>query len=219
MTNLESVIERIEKARLSYNNKAVIKLVAASKYVDAEAIKKLYLEGQRAFGENKIQDMMAKKLSLDELPIEWHFIGRIQKNKINMMLEANPFLIHSIDSYETALQIDKRAKVKNMQINALLQINSAKEETKAGVDPEVASDEYRKIIQNLPNINLKGVMTIGAHSEDKKDIQKSFERCRKIFDKLEKEGAKICSMGMSSDFELAIASGSNMLRVGSILFC
>ncbi|MGE4399041.1 MAG: YggS family pyridoxal phosphate-dependent enzyme [Campylobacterales bacterium] len=218
MTNLESVIDRIEKARLSYNNKAIIKLVAASKYVDAEAIKKLYLEGQRAFGENKIQDMRAKKLSLDELPIEWHFIGRIQTNKINMMLEANPFLVHSIDSYEMALEIDKRAKVKNMQINALLQINSAKEETKAGVDPEVASDEYRKIIQNLPNINLKGVMTIGAHSEEKKDIQKSFEGCRKIFDELEKEGAKICSMGMSSDFELAIASGSNMLRVGSILF-
>ncbi len=218
MTNLETVIEKIEKARLAYNNKAIIKLVAASKYVDADAIKKLYLEGQRAFGENKIQDMKAKELLLNDLPIEWHFIGRIQTNKINMLLEANPFLVHSIDSYETAVEIDKRAKVKNMKISALLQINSAKEDTKAGVEPEIATDEYRKIKQNLSNIDLKGVMTIGAHSEDKNDIQTSFARCRKIFDELEKDGAKICSMGMSSDFELAIASGSNMLRVGSILF-
>lgn len=218
MTNLEMVIERIEKARLAYDPKTIVKLVAASKYVDAEAIKKLYLEGQRAFGENKIQDMKAKAQALSGLPIEWHFIGRIQTNKINMMLDAAPFLVHSVDSYETAVEIDKRAAVKNMKINALLQINSAKEDTKAGVLPEAAEDEYRKIIQSLPNINLKGVMTIGAHSEDKKTIQASFEVCKKLFDSLQKDGAKICSMGMSSDFELAIASGSNMLRIGSILF-
>ncbi len=218
MTNLESVIERIEKARLAYDNKAIIKLVAASKYVNADSIKELYEEGQRAFGENKIQDMKEKESALSELPIEWHFIGRIQTNKINMMLDAKPFLIHSIDSYETAAEINKRANVKNMQINALLQINSAKEDTKAGVLPELAIDEYCKITQNLPNINLKGVMTIGAHSEEKKDIQESFEVCKKIFNELKKYDAKICSMGMSSDFELAIASGSNMLRVGSILF-
>ncbi len=218
MTNLEAIIEKIEKARLAYNNKSIIKLVAASKYADANAIKKLYDEGQRAFGENKIQDMTAKAAILEELPIEWHFIGRIQTNKINMLLKANPFLVHSIDSYETAAQIDKRAKVKNMKINALLQINSAKEDTKAGVLPEIATDEYRKIKENLSNINLKGVMTIGAHSEDINEIQTSFTICRKIFDELEKDGAKICSMGMSSDFELAIACGSNMLRIGSILF-
>jgi len=218
MTNLEAVIERIEKARLAYDRKAIVKLVAASKYVDDKAVKALYLEGQRAFGENKIQDMKAKASSLEELPIEWHFIGRLQTNKINMLLETKPFLVHSVDSYETALEINKRAKAKNMVVNSLLQINSAREDTKAGVMPETASEEYSKIISELSNIRLKGVMTIGAHTDEQEVIQKSFEECHTIFDKLKKDGAVICSMGMSSDFELAIASGSNMLRVGSILF-
>ncbi len=218
MTNLEAVIEKIEKARLSYDNKAIIKLVAASKYVDANAVKSLYLEGQRAFGENKIQDMKTKAVELEDLPIEWHFIGRLQSNKINALLELNPFLVHSIDSFETAMEIDKRAKVKNMTINALLQINSAYEISKAGVNPEIAQEQYHKITSELSNIKLQGVMTIGAHTEENKVVKQSFETCRKIFDELKNSGAKICSMGMSSDFELAIACGSNMLRIGSTLF-
>lgn len=218
MTNLEAVIERIEKARLSYDNKAIVKLVAASKYVDANAIKALYNEGQRAFGENKIQDMKIKAAELVDLPIEWHFIGRIQSNKINAMLDSEPSLVHSIDSFETAVEIDKRAKVKNIKVSALLQINSANEDTKAGLSPEIATDEYRKITSELTNIQLNGVMTIGAHSEQFEDIKRSFEKCRAIFDELKNDGARICSMGMSSDFELAIACGSNMLRIGSTLF-
>lgn len=218
MTNLEAVIEKIEKARLAYDNKRIIKLVAASKYVGSAEILALYKEGQRAFGENKIQDMKTKATELVDIPIEWHFIGRLQTNKINMLLETSPFLVHSIDSYETACEIDKRAKVKNIHLNALLQINSAKEETKAGVLPDMATDEYHKIASNLSNIKLKGVMTIGAHLEDIPTIKNSFKECYKIFDSLKKNGATICSMGMSSDFELAIASGSNMLRIGSTLF-
>ncbi len=218
MTKLEAVIERIEKARLAYDSKSIIKLVVASKYADERQIEALYGEGQRAFGENKIQDMKTKAATLSEFPIEWHFIGRLQTNKINMLLELTPALVHSVDSFECAAEIDKRAKVKNMKVNALLQINSAKEETKAGVMPEVALEEYCKIASQLKNINLKGVMTIGAHTEEKAIIQKSFEHCFSIFDALKKNGATICSMGMSSDFELAIASGSNMIRVGSILF-
>jgi len=218
MTNLEVAIERIEKARLQYDKKAIIKLVAVSKYVDLDAIKSLYIEGQRAFGESKIQDMKTKADALSELPIEWHFIGRIQTNKINALLDINPFLIHSIDSFETAAEIDKRAKVKNIRVNALLQLNSAKEESKAGVSLEAAMDEYQKISTSMQNVNLKGVMTIGAHTDDEKVVQKSFEECRAVFESLKQSGATICSMGMSSDFELAIACGSNMLRIGSVLF-
>lgn len=218
MTKLEAVIERIEKARLAYDPKSIIKLVVASKYANERQIESLYKEGQRAFGENKVQDIKTKAQTLRELPIEWHFIGRLQTNKINMLLDLNPALVHSIDSYECAVEIDKRAAVKNKKVNALLQINSAKEETKAGVMPEIAVEEYCKIASELKNINLKGVMTIGAHTEEKAIIQKSFEHCFSIFDALKKNGATVCSMGMSSDFELAIASGSNMIRVGSILF-
>ena len=99
----------------------------------------------------------------------------------------------------------------------MLQINSANEDSKAGVTPKEAIDEYLKI-KELKNVTLKGVMSIGAHSEDEKEIVKSFETTYEIFDKLQEHGAKYCSMGMSGDFELAIKCGSNMLRLGSILF-
>lgn len=218
MTNLESAIEKIEKARLSYDKKHIVKIVAASKYVGSDAIRELYAEGQRAFGENKAQDMKEKSAELLDLPIEWHYLGRIQTNKINMILEMNPFLIHSIDSYETAVEIDKRAKVKNTKINALLQINSAKEDSKSGIFPEEGYEEYIKITENLSNIHLKGVMTIGAHTDDLRVVNDSFATCRKIFDSLKNYNPTICSMGMSSDYELAIANGSTMVRIGSALF-
>ena len=213
--NLDTLIQKVEKARLEVNEHLIVKIVAVSKYVDSEAVKKLYNEGQRAFGENRVQVLEEKVNDLKDLPIEWHFIGNLQKNKINKLLKLNPFMIQSINSFELAKEIDKRA---NKKINCLLEINSAKEESKSGIAPELAIDTYQKIKENCPNINLKGVMTIGAHSEDEKEIKKSFELTYSIFEKLQKDGAKICSMGMSSDFELAIKCGSNMIRVGSALF-
>jgi pyridoxal phosphate enzyme (YggS family) len=99
-----------------------------------------------------------------------------------------------------------------------LQINSAYEESKTGVRPEVAIQTYKEIQTNCPNIKLKGVMSIGAHVEDSSVIKKSFETTKKIFDELQPLGAIYCSMGMSGDFELAISCGSNMIRVGSTLF-
>jgi len=215
--NFDEVLQRIEKARISTNEYNIIKLVAVSKYSSAKEIKKLYDIGQRAFGENKVQDLKQKVDELNDLPIEWHFIGRLQKNKINHLLELAPSLIQSCDSLELAHEINKRVK-NDKKIPMLLQINSAKEESKAGVMPEIAKDIYQQITQECPKLILKGVMSIGAHSDDKNEIQKSFETTYKIFSDLKPYGATICSMGMSSDFELAIKCGSNMLRLGSILF-
>ncbi len=215
--NFDEVLQRVEKVRLQTNEYSIIKIVAVSKYSSSEEVKKLYLVGQRAFGENRVQELKQKMSELQELPIEWHFIGRLQKNKINHLLELSPSLIHSCDSYELATAIDKRVK-NGKKVSILLQINSAKEESKAGVMPEIAKEIYLKIKEECPNLLLKGVMSIGAHSNDKKEIQKSFEITHKIFSDLEPFGATICSMGMSSDFELAIKCGSNMLRLGSILF-
>ena len=152
---------------------------------------------------------------LEELPIEWHFIGNLQKNKINKLLKLDPFMIQSLNSFELAKEIDKRAK---KPIKALLEINSAKEDTKSGIEPEKAIETYHQILQECPNIKLQGVMTIGAHTNNQKDIINSFELTYNIFEKLQPKGAKICSMGMSADFELAIKCGSNMIRVGSALF-
>ena len=214
----DDILQRVEKARLETDEYRIVKIVAISKSVGVEEISDLYLQGQRAFGENRVQDMKEKAQKLDDLPIEWHFVGRLQKNKINHLIDLNPALLHSCVDFDLALEIDKRLKIKNKTMDLLLQINSAKEESKAGIMPELAIEEYLKIKQNCKNINLKGVMSIGAHTDNRKEIQKSFETTYAIFEKLKSEGAKYCSMGMSQDYELAIKCGSNMLRLGTVLF-
>jgi len=212
---LDELIQKVEAARLRRSEHLIVQIVAVTKYTkDTEPLKKLFSEGQRAFGENRVQDMEEKIKKLNNLPIEWHFIGNLQKNKINKLLSLNPFMIQSINSYKLAEAIDKRAK---KPVRCLLEINSSKESTKHGLAPEMAVETYVQIKENLKNINLQGVMTIGAHSEDKKEIRKSFQTTYNIFEKLKPYGAKICSMGMSGDFEIAIEEGSNMIRIGSAL--
>lgn len=213
---IDNIIEKIEAARIKVDEHHIVKIVAVSKYSNAEAVEKLYNIGQRAFGENKVQELKSKSEALNDLPLEWHFIGNLQKNKINQLIALNPFLFQSLDSLELAHAMQTRLAAEDTVMNTLLQVNTAKEPSKSGVMPESASDIYAQIQSECPNINLKGVMTIGAHSDDESLIRKSFEQTRKIYDSL--EDATICSMGMSSDFELAIASGSNMVRLGSVMF-
>jgi len=213
---IDDVIRRVETARLKVSEHHIVKIVAVSKYSTADEIKRLYNIGQRAFGENKVQDLKAKAQELEELPIEWHFIGNLQKNKINNLLDINPSLFQGLDSLELAHELQKRLVTKEMTLDCLLQINSAKEESKHGVMPENALAVYEQITTECPNIKLKGVMSIGAHSEDEAVVRKSFETTHEIFTQL--PNASICSMGMSGDFELAIECGSNMVRLGSIMF-
>lgn len=213
---IDNVIRRVETARLRVSDHHIVKIVAISKYSDSAEIEKLYKIGQRAYGENKVQDLKTKAHELEEYPIEWHFVGNLQKNKINNLLDINPALFHALDSLDLAQELQKKLEAKDMTLDALLQINSAKEESKYGVMPEVAKAVYEQIQAECPNIHLKGVMSIGAHTEDREIIKKSFETTYKIYSEL--EGATICSMGMSGDFELAIECGSNMVRLGSIMF-
>jgi pyridoxal phosphate enzyme (YggS family) len=213
---IDDVIRRVESARVKVSEHHIVKLVAISKYSEAKDIKELYNIGQRAFGENKVQDLKSKANELEELPLEWHFVGNLQKNKINNLLDLKPALFHGLDSLELALEIQKKCEAKETTLSALLQINSAKEDSKSGVMPEDALAIYKQIQDECPNIKLKGVMSIGAHSDDRDVIRKSFELTHEIYKKC--NGATICSMGMSGDFELAIECGSNMLRLGSIMF-
>jgi len=213
---IDDVVRRIEYARLNVSDYHIVKTVAVSKYSTADEIKALYEIGQRAFGENKVQDLKLKAKKLEGLPLEWHFIGNLQKNKINNLLDINPTLFHALDSFELALELQKKLKVKDRELDCLVQINSAKEESKHGLLPENAIEIYKKIQAECPRLNLKGVMSIGAHSEDRAVIKESFETTYKIYKQL--PNATICSMGMSGDFELAIECGSNMIRLGSIMF-
>lgn len=214
--NLDKIITKIEFSRLQVNDHHIVQLVAISKYSTVEDIKILYDAGQRAFGENKVQDLKEKQELLKELPIAWHFVGSLQKNKINNLIDCNPTLMHSLDSLDLAVELDKKLKAKNKTMRCLLQINSAYEETKSGVDPKEAVTIYKEIEEKYTNIKLQGVMSIGAHSDDKEEILKSFQTTKDIFSQC--PNATICSMGMSGDFELAITNGSNMIRVGSALF-
>ena len=214
--NLDEVITKVEFARVQVNEHHIVQIVAVSKYNTKEDVEILYQAGQRAFGENKVQDLKEKSSALDEYPISWHFIGSLQKNKINNLIDLNPSLMHSLDSLDLAQELNKKLEAKNKKMNCLVQINSANEDTKSGVSALDAVDIYKQIQAKYPNIVLKGVMSIGAHSTDAKEIKKSFDITKAIFDKC--DGAKICSMGMSSDYDLAISCGSNIIRVGSALF-
>ncbi len=216
--NLDEVIWNIEEARIAVSEHHIVQLVAVGKYTEVENIATLYALGQRAFGENQVQQLRERMTALEELPLEWHMIGTLQKNKINNLIDLQPALMQSLDSLALAEELNKKLTAKESRMNCLLQVNSAREETKSGVTPEEATDIYRQIKESCPNIDLKGVMTIGAHTKDEAVIRESFETTHRIFEGLEKDGATICSMGMSGDYQLAIKCGSNLVRIGSALF-
>lgn len=212
---LSEISDRIEKARAGANIWENVKLLAVSKNVDTNAVENLFSQGQMDFGENRVQELKRKCEILVDLPLKWHFIGTLQKNKINQLITLKPVLWQSCNSFELAVAVDKRL---NYRLDTLLEINVANEDSKSGISADEAIDTYRKIKAECKNLNLVGVMSIGAHSDDLKEIIKSFELTYKIFENLQKSGAAICSMGMSADFETAIKCGSNMVRLGRILY-
>ncbi|WP_199906498.1 YggS family pyridoxal phosphate-dependent enzyme [Campylobacter concisus] len=210
MIVLKDLLEKIE------NLSKDVTLIAVSKNVTCTEVRELYTQGQRNFGENRVQELAKKEQELQNFTdIKWHMIGRLQNNKINQMINLKPVLWQSCDSFERALEVDKRLSYK---LDTLLQINSADEDTKQGVSVANATEIYERIQSECKNINLKGVMSIGAHVDEPKEVQKSFELIYKIYESLKPKGATICSMGMSSDFELAIKCGSNMIRLGTMLY-
>ena len=210
MIVLKELLEKIE------NLSKDVTLIAVSKNVTCTEVRELYAQGQRNFGENRVQELAKKEQELQNFTdIKWHMIGRLQNNKINQMISLKPVLWQSCDSFERALEVDKRLSYK---LDTLLQINSADEDTKQGVSVANAAEIYERIQSECKNINLKGVMSIGAHVDEPKEVQKSFELTYKIYESLKSKGATICSMGMSSDFELAIKCGSNMIRLGTMLY-
>ncbi|MBZ7981768.1 YggS family pyridoxal phosphate-dependent enzyme [Campylobacter sp. RM12640] len=191
-----------------------IRIIAVSKYTTDEKIMALHKLGQIEFGENKVQDLARKKAELSS-DINWHFIGNLQKNKANLLIKTKPVMWQSCINLDLAKYVDARL---DYELDTLLEINVANEDSKAGINPSKAIDEYLAIKQSCKFIKPVGVMCIGAMSDDIKQIIKSFDLCYKIYNELKKDGAKICSMGMSSDYEIAIKSGANMIRLGSVLF-
>lgn len=209
--NLSKLLDEINEL----SNGRKVKLVAVSKYVGSKEIKELFDEGQMSFGENRVQDLVKKSDELKELNLNWHFIGTLQTNKINALLKIRPTLWQSCNSLKLAQAVDKRLDYK---LDTLLEINVADEDSKTGLDLSLAKESYCAIKESCKNLNLKGIMCIGANSDDELEVAKSFEKAYAIYESLQSKGAEICSMGMSSDYKIAIKCGSNMIRVGSLLF-
>jgi pyridoxal phosphate enzyme (YggS family) len=197
--------------------KQSVTLVAVSKLKPASDIEDLYKEGQRDFGENYVQELVDKQAVLPST-INWHFIGHLQSNKVKYIA---PFvhLIHGVDSFKLLQEINKQALKNNRVIDCLLQVHIAKEETKFGMDAPELTDALEAAKQ-LPNVNIKGLMGMASFSDDQELVAKEFKYLLELFTThhFDKQPASILSMGMSADYPLAIAAGSNMVRIGSLLF-
>lgn len=221
MVNQNKYLEIVKQL----NGKTV--LVAVSKTKPIEDITELYESGQRDFGENYVQELVDKQLKLPK-DIRWHFIGHLQSNKVKYIA---PFihLIHGIDSLKLLKEVNKQAEKNQRIIDVLLQIHIASEETKFGFDvnelDEILSDHQS--LQELKNIRIAGFMGMASFSSQEKLIREEFRTLHSIFKK-HKQNAdvnqpinfqpEILSMGMSSDYLFAIDEGSNMVRIGSLLF-
>jgi pyridoxal phosphate enzyme (YggS family) len=207
----------------SYNNlvsklsEKNVTLVAVSKTKSVEAIQHLYAMGQRDFGENYVQELVEKHEALQK-DIRWHYIGHLQTNKVKYIA---PFvhLVHSVDSEKLLKEINKQGIKNNRTIDCLLQVYIAKEETKFGLDfSEVVSLMMQ--LDSLQNVSVVGLMGMASNTEDNTLIEEEFHSLKKLFDEIKTRNPKfkILSMGMSADYVMAINNGSNMIRIGSLLF-
>lgn len=198
-------------------------LIAVSKTKPVEAITELYGAGQRDFGENKVQEMIAK---YEQLPkdIRWHLIGHLQTNKVKFIA---PFvhLIHSVDSLKLLTEVNKQAVKSGRVIDCLLQIYIANEDTKFGLsfeeaEPLLSSHEYLQ----LTNVRICGLMGMATNTDNEAQIEREFASLKKFHEQLkqkhfsDKPYFKELSMGMSSDYQLALKHGATMVRIGSVLF-
>ena len=195
-----------------------VKLVTVSKTNPAEKIKEVYDLGQRAFGENKVQELLEKQPVLPN-DIEWHLIGHLQTNKVKY-IAGFIAMIESIDSEKLLKEVDKEALKKNRKINVLLQVKIAKEDTKFGLTVDEAKAIFNQYLNgNFPNIEIKGLMGMASFVDDETQIREEFSVLKNLFDELsELKPLETLSMGMSGDFPIAIECGSNSVRVGSAIF-
>ena len=200
-----------------------VKLIAVSKTKPVEEVMEAYEAGQRVFGENQVQELVSKYEALPK-DIEWHLIGHLQTNKVKYIA---PFvsLIHSVDSLKLLQEIDKQAKKNKRVIDCLLQIYIADEDTKFGLGFDEAIELLRdEAFQELKNIRIVGVMGIATNTENQKMIKEEFYELKTFFNGIKQsffrkdDSFKEISMGMSSDYKLAIEQGSTMVRIGSTIF-
>ena len=219
--NLEKVRQQIrQSAEGCGRSQDDVLLVAVSKTRTPEEINIAIEAGVTDIGENKVQEIMDK---YDDIkPVRWHMIGHLQTNKVKYIIDKVS-MIHSVDSYKLAAEINKRAAACGITMDILLQVNSAQEESKFGISTEETEGLIMQILDSCENIRIRGLMCIAPYADDPEDIKKYFDSVKEQYDQFStiddpNLDFRYLSMGMSHDFPVAIEAGSNLVRVGSAIF-
>ena len=219
--NYLSVEEKVKEAcRRAGRSRDEVTLIAVSKTKPMSMIEELLPLGVVDFGENKVQELTAKEEALPS-HIRWHMIGHLQRNKVKYIVDK-AFLIHSVDSLRLAEAISQEAGKKNVTANILIEVNVAGEDSKFGVRPEETA-ALAEAISKLPNISVKGLMTIAPFVENAEENREVFRNLRKLSVDIEEKKFNnvtmaVLSMGMTGDYEVAIEEGATMVRVGTGIF-
>lgn len=218
----QAVRERVAAAaRRVGRDPAEVTVVAVSKTVPADVLRLAHAAGIRDLGENRAQELRAKRAALADLDLRWHFVGRLQTNKVKDVV-GEVALIHSLDRWALAEALDRRARARGVRQPCLVQVNVSGEATKAGLPPGEVADFLRRVAA-LPGIQVLGLMTIAPAVEDPEQARGTFRALRELAAALRREappGVELrhLSMGMSGDFEVAVEEGATLVRIGTAIF-
>jgi len=221
--NFQLIMTKVESVCRKNNiNFADIKLVTVTKTHSADVVKEATAAGAKYIGENKIQEAQAKLPLLEGHYSEFHFIGRLQSNKIRHLMPLKPALIHSIEKLSTAKKLSNYCVKHNLKQDILIQVNTTEEDSKSGAGEDQVVNLIRKVAL-LPNLKIKGLMTIGLFADNPEVTRPFFRNLRRIFDyvkslKIDNVEMEFLSMGMTHDFEIALEEGANIIRIGSAIF-
>ena len=213
---MQELMSRVEQA--AENSGRVVTLVAVSKAQGVEAIREAHAAGQHHFAENYVQEALEKMQQLNDLPVEWHFIGPLQSNKTRAVAESFAW-VQSVDREKIACRLSESRPAALPPLNVCLQVNISGEATKSGV-PRFEAEHLAHAVAALPRLRLRGLMTIAQPGLSEPETRAQFRALHELFEDLKEKDYAIdtLSMGMTQDLELAIAEGSTMVRVGTAIF-
>lgn len=216
--SLQAIQANIHQAKLAANRVDTVKLLAVSKAQTADKLREAYLAGQRAFGENYVQEAIDKQAQLEDCDIEWHFIGPIQSNKTTLIAQHFDW-VHSVDRLKIASRLNEARPQSIAPLNVCIQINSSEEDSKSGVDIGLQA-MLAKAINDMPRLKLRGIMAIPAPTKDLAKQRAQFKIVAEAYKTLQQQGFELdtLSIGMSDDYMAAIAEGATIVRIGSAIF-
>lgn len=216
--SLQAIQANIHQAKLAAKRDDEVRLLAVSKAQPPDKLREAYLAGQRAFGENYVQEAISKQAQLSDCAIEWHFIGPIQSNKTQLIAQHFDW-VHAVDRPKIAARLNEARPPSLAPLNVCIQINSSEEGSKSGVDTASLAI-LAKEISAMPRLKLRGLMAIPAPSKDLAKQRAQFKIVSDAFVQLQQQGFKLdtLSIGMSDDYVAAIHEGATIVRIGSAIF-